>query len=146
MLSCTVASNKMLCQYVLTVSDQDVSKFVDHITPVIKDVCYKLSGRLLSEEDKSKLDKMKEKSDNEACNRFFLLWLQQNKSASWYLLISTLREPEVNRSNVADEIKQLLQPLEGNIYLYRVTHHQHYSTKDPRKTKPVNTGSQNQTS
>ena len=48
-----------------------------------------------------------------ACTEMFSLWLQKNPSVTWNSLISIMKEPGIDRHDVANKIEQMLQP--GNV-------------------------------
>ena len=76
---------------------------------------YDLGLQLLDQEDRPKLDTIKANKLGDvegACTEMFALWLKKNPSASWSLLIDTIKGPGVGNYNAADKIERLLQ--QGN--------------------------------
>ena len=98
----------------MTDSDVPARKHINaHVRPLIADVWYDLGLQLLDPEDETKLDTIKYNNPvnaNAACTEMFSLWLQKNPSASWNILISTIKGPGVEKHDVAHKIEQMLQP------------------------------------
>ena len=83
-----------------------------HVRPLIACVWFDLGLQLLDQEDKPKLDVIKANklSDVEgACTEMFALWLKKNPSATWSLLIDTIKGPGIENYDAADKIERILQ-------------------------------------
>ena len=49
------------------------------------------------------------KESEEACEKMLLLWYESDANASWDQLIKTLKAPHINKTPLANEIKQMLK-------------------------------------
>ena len=98
----------------MTGSDISARKHINaYVRPLIANVWYDLGLQLLDPEDEAKLDTIRNNNPgnaNGACTEMFSLWLQKNPSASWNLLISTIKGPGVEKHDVAHRIERVLQP------------------------------------